>query len=188
MRHRHVIGIAAVAIDAERIRLDRAHVLVAAETGRTLAAAEPGIGQRDVADRKTTLVGVLDVRPERDDLADRLVAHRARQRDAAVLQRQRLTAVAEIIAAFPDVQVRVADAGGLDLDQHLRARRLRRRLIDLLQRRVEIDDLEALHRCSPESLFLRRTLPRLSRQDKRGLSYLTRFLPANRYPLRSKTL
>ncbi len=31
MRHRHVIGIAAVAIDAERIRLDHAHVLVAGE-------------------------------------------------------------------------------------------------------------------------------------------------------------
>src|ERR1700747_2880846 len=57
--------------------------------------------------------------------------------------------MAEVIAALPDVQVAVANAGGLHLDQHLRARRLRRRLIDFLQRGVEIDDLETLHSCSP---------------------------------------
>jgi len=151
MRHRHVIGIAAVAIDAERIRLDRAHVLVAAETGRAFAAAEPGIGQRDVADLEAALVGVLDVGAEGHDLADRLMPHRARQRHAAILERQRLASMAEVVAALPDVQVAVADAGGLDLDQHLRARRLRRRLIDLFQGGVEIDDLETLHRCSPEA-------------------------------------
>ena len=33
IRHRHVVGIAAVAIDAERVRLDDAHVLVAADAG-----------------------------------------------------------------------------------------------------------------------------------------------------------
>ncbi|MGY4319901.1 hypothetical protein ACVWW1_009228 [Bradyrhizobium sp. JR3.5] len=59
--------------------------------------------------------------------------------------------MAEIIAALPDVQIAVADAGGLHLDQHLRARWLRRRLIDLFQGGVEIDDLKTLHRCSPET-------------------------------------
>ena len=71
--------------------------------------------------------------------------------------------MAEIVAAFPDVQVAVADAGGLDLDQHLFPCRLRRRLVDFLQRRIEIGDLEALHGVSPGySWFLGRTLPRLA--------------------------
>src|SRR5579863_8580609 len=39
MRHRHVIGIAAVAIDAERAWLDDAHVLITANAGLALAAA-----------------------------------------------------------------------------------------------------------------------------------------------------
>jgi hypothetical protein len=57
--------------------------------------------------------------------------------------------VAEIIAAFPDVQIAVADTGRLHLDQHLRSRRLRRRLIHFFQGGIEIGDLETLHRFSP---------------------------------------
>src|SRR5882757_10823680 len=62
--------------------------------------------------------------------------------------------MAEIVAAFPDMQVAVADAGGLHLDQHLRSHRLRRRLIHLSQGRVEIGNLKALHRFSPLDGFL----------------------------------
>src|SRR3954449_3421939 len=55
----------------------------------------------------------------------------------------------EVVAAFPDVQVAVADAGGFYPDQHLRARGLRRWLVNLPQRRVEIGDLETLHDVFP---------------------------------------
>ncbi len=57
--------------------------------------------------------------------------------------------MAEIIAALPDMQVAVADAGGLDLDQHLRTRGFRRGLINLVQRCIEIGNLKALHRVAP---------------------------------------
>ena len=158
MRHRHVIGITAVAVDAERVRLHRTHVLVICKTARAFAAAEPGIGQRDGADLEPTFVGVLHVRPEGDDLARRLVAHGAWQGYAAVLQRQRLPAMTKLIAAFPDVQVAVADTGRLHLDQHLRARGLRCRVIDFLQRCIEIGNLKALHGVTP-ACFL--AFPRL---------------------------
>jgi hypothetical protein len=72
-----VTGSSPVAIDAERVRL-QAHVLFAGETGRAFAAAEPRIGQHDVADLETALVALLDIRPESCDFADGLMAHRAR--------------------------------------------------------------------------------------------------------------
>ena len=152
MRHRHMVGIAAVAIDAERIGL-QAHVFIAGQTGLAFAAAQPRIDQRDVADLETAGFG-LGVGPERQHLADRLMSHRSRQRHAAILQRERLSSVAEIVAAFPDVQIAVTDTGGLDLDQDLCARRLRRRLIHLLQGGIEIGDLETLHCFSPRRWLL----------------------------------
>ena len=133
MRHRHVVGIAAVAIDAERIRLDDAHVLIATDAGLALAATKPGIGQHDVAGLETAFIAFFHIRPEGYDFADGFVSHRARQRHATILQGQRLAAMTEIVAALPDVQVAVADAGRLHLDQHLRAGRLRRRFIYFLQ-------------------------------------------------------
>src|SRR6202042_1885990 len=65
VRDRHVIGITTVTVDADRVRLDRAHVLFAREAGRAFAAAEPGIGQRDRADLQSALVALLHVRAER---------------------------------------------------------------------------------------------------------------------------
>jgi hypothetical protein len=59
----------------------------------------------------------------------------------------------EIVAAFPDVQIAVADARGLHLDQDLRSRWLGRRLIHFLQGRIEIGNLKTLHRCSPVGAF-----------------------------------
>jgi hypothetical protein len=50
------------------------------------------------------------------------------------------------------VQIAVTDTGRLHLDQDLRSRRLRRRLIDFLQGGVEIGYLETLHRFSPVDL------------------------------------
>src|SRR5260221_545973 len=119
-----------------------------------LPSAGPRMGQGNVPGFDPASIGFLDIRPERQNLADRLVPHRARQRHAAILQRQRLAAMAEIVAAFPDMQVAMADAGGLDLDQHLRAGGLRRRLIHLFQGGIELGDLETLHRFSPGILVL----------------------------------
>ena len=86
-----------------------------------MAASDPRIDKPDFADSNS-----FCLRSERNDFADRLVAHGERQRHAAIFQRQRLSAVAEIVAALPDVQVAVTDAGGFDFKQHLRSGRLRR--------------------------------------------------------------
>src|SRR4029077_3265982 len=101
---------------------------------------------------QTALVALLDVRPEGYNFADGLMPHRARQRHAAVLQRQRFAPVAEIVAAFPDMKIAVANTGRLHLDQHLRSSGLRRRLIHFLQGGVELGDLETLHGVTPDVL------------------------------------
>src|SRR5205085_7842685 len=75
--------------------------------------------------------------------------------------------MAEIVTAFPDVQIAMADAGRLHPDQHLRSQWLRRRLLHLSQGRVEIGHLETFHRFTPGIFALRRTLPRPCRRDKR---------------------
>ena len=85
MRHRHVVGITTVAVDAERIGL-QAHVLFAGKADLTFAAAKPGIDQRDVAYFEIALVVGLGIRSERQHFADSLVAHRSRQRHAAIPQ------------------------------------------------------------------------------------------------------
>ncbi len=53
--------------------------------------------------------------------------------------------MAEIVAAFPDMQVGMANAGGLHRDDDLVSGRLRIGEVGLLQRASEIDDLVALH-------------------------------------------
>src|SRR6185437_10543824 len=161
----------------------QAHVLIAGETGLAFAATEPRVDQRDVADLEAT-GGRLGIRPKRHHFANGLMSHGSRQRHAAVPERKRLASMAEIIAAFPDVQIAVAHAGRLDLDQDLRSRRLRGRHVHLFQGRIEIGDLETLHRYSPigaafankmrtfywSALALDSTLPRISprRRDQAG--------------------
>src|SRR5205085_9265362 len=76
--------------------------------------------------------------------------------------------MAEIVTAFPDMQIAMADAGRLHPDQHLRSRWLRRRLLHLSQGRIEIGHLETLHRFTPGIFALQRTLPRPYRRDKRA--------------------
>jgi len=90
-----------------------------------------GIDQRNIADLDAAFVLFLRIRPERQHLADGLVppsSAAATRRDPSATA---LAAMAEIVAALPDMQVAVTDAGGLHLDQHLGSRRLRRRRIDL---------------------------------------------------------
>ena len=84
MRHRHMVGITAVAVDAERIGL-QAHILFAGEADLAFAAAEPGIDQRHVADFEIAGNG-LGIRPERQHFADSLMPHGSRQRHTAILQ------------------------------------------------------------------------------------------------------
>ena len=92
------------------------------EADVALAAAKPWIDQRDVADLER-----LQSRPShpgRNATTSPTVSWpmvRGKV-DPAILQRQRLAAVAEIVTAFPDVQVAVADPRSLDPDQHLRCR------------------------------------------------------------------
>jgi hypothetical protein len=51
-----------------------------------------------------------------DDFADILVAHGQRQFHAAIAELEPLAA-AQIVIAFPDVQIAVTDTGGDDLEQ-----------------------------------------------------------------------
>ena len=82
MRDGDVIGIAAIAIDAEAAR-PHAHILVAGLADGAIAAADPGVDEARLAD--------LDALPsrlgsERHHLARRLMSHCERERDAAILQ------------------------------------------------------------------------------------------------------
>ena len=137
-RHQHVRRVAALREHADILRLE-AEILVAALAHLAFAAAHPRIDQPHVAD-----LHVLRVRPDRDHLADVLVAHGERQLDAAVGEHQ-LLAAADLVIAVPDVQVGVAHAGREHLQQHLRAGRLRRLGLVHLQRRAALADLKAAH-------------------------------------------
>ena len=103
------------------------------------AAADPGIDQHHLAD-----LAVLDLRADGNDLPGRLVAERQRQSDAAVGKAQALAA-AEIVASFPDMQVRMANAGSLDRNDDLVAGGLRIRQVGFLQGIAESRQLEAFH-------------------------------------------
>src|SRR5579872_2734496 len=138
MRRDNMIGIAAVSVDAEAIRLD-AKVLVAPLAHGALATTDPGINEIGLADRDP-----FGLRSDRDDTAGCLMAHGQRQVDAAVLERQTL-AVAEIVAAFPDMKIAVANARGDHFEQHLGALRRRRGRLSLDERLAESGDLVAFH-------------------------------------------
>src|SRR5664279_176153 len=86
--------------------------------------------------------------------------------------------MAEIVTAFPDVQIAVADAGRLHLEQHLGARRLWRRRIDLLQGGVEIGNLETLHRFSPDIISCWPGVARHSRSVVRCLACADQWMMA----------
>ncbi len=150
MRHQDVIGVAAIAEDAEEARTE-AQLLLAALANRAGAAAEPGKDQALVAD-----LGAARLRAQGDDLADRLVPHGQRQLDAALGQLEFLAA-AEVVMAFPDMDVAVADAGGENAQQHLAAARLRRRPLEELKGRAALGDIVAFHDGPPLAIF--RTLP-----------------------------
>src|SRR5262249_25395734 len=125
MRHQQMIAVTARAEYAEEARLE-AQLLVAAPAPLAPAAADPRIGQAPVAD-----LDVAHVRPDRDDLANRFVAHGERQCQAAIGQLE-LLAAAEVVDAFPDMQVAVTHACREHAQQNLAAGRLRRGLFTSL--------------------------------------------------------
>src|SRR6185312_10234667 len=110
--------IAARPLHAEKARR-HAELLLAAATGGAGAAADPRMDQPLVAFLDAGRLGA-----ERRHFTDDLVAHGERRDEAAVLDGQ-LLAAAQIVPAFPDVQVAVADAGRLRAQQHLAALRIR---------------------------------------------------------------
>src|SRR5271166_5338842 len=98
MRDEELVGIAAIAVNAETARL-HAEVLVAVTADPANAAADPRIDQAHLTD-----FAVSHVRANRYDLAHGLVSERQRQLDAAVFYGKQKTAD-EIQSALPNVQV-----------------------------------------------------------------------------------
>ena len=136
VRHDHMIAIAAVREHAEKLWF-AAKLPLTCLADIAFAATDPRKHQPCVAD-----LHIFDVRSDRHDLADNLMAHGQRQLDAAIQQVHALLASAHLIEAVPDVQVAVADAGGFDLEQHFAARRLRRGALHALQRRAALADIK----------------------------------------------
>ena len=138
MRGDHVCAVAAVRIHTQAA-WRQAHIVLFREAFLACAAAKPGEHNAQVAD-----LHALRVRAELGDAADDFVAHRERQHHAAVLQRHPLAAP-DIVIAFPDVQIGVADATMGHLEQHFGAFGLRRRQLEFLQRLAILDDGPGAH-------------------------------------------
>ena len=129
---------------AELARLE-AEIFLAALAGRAIAAADPGKGRIAVAD-----LHALGIGADGHHFALDLMAERVRQLHAP--QRQ-LVAAAQIEIAVMDMNVGMADAGVLDLQQHLGALGLRRRAFDGLKRLSEFDNGLAEHRARLPKIF-----------------------------------
>ena len=143
MRCHDMGAVAAVLVDAEAAPV-QAHVVVVGQALLAMAAADPGVDDAQVADLDAGRLG-----PELAHPPDDLMPHRQRQHDAAIFQRHRLAA-AEIVAAFPDVQVGVADAAMRGLQQDFRALGLGRRPFDLLQGCSVLNHSPGAHRNPPK--------------------------------------
>src|SRR5579863_6639164 len=101
--------------DAER---RTAELLIATPAYRAFPTAEPRMHQPPVAD-----LDAFGIRTDRNDFADILVAHGQGQFHPPVSELQPLPA-ADIVKAFPDMQIAVADTGRHDFEQDLGAGRL----------------------------------------------------------------
>src|SRR5207253_1797581 len=139
IRHQHMRGIRAGAVDAEEARAGDAVIFLTGLAHGALAAADPRIDQPLLADFDPASAG-----PERFDDAERLVAEREGRNAAALLHVEALAA-AEIEVALPDVEIGVADAGARDAHEHLGSLGLGRAREHLLQRLAVFDDLIADH-------------------------------------------
>src|SRR3954453_1609041 len=102
MRHQHVVAVAARTEHADETRLE-AELFVAAPAHLAFAAADPWIDQAAVAGLDVASVGA-----GRYHLADGLVSHDERQGETALGELE-LLATAEVVGAFPEMQIAVAD-------------------------------------------------------------------------------
>ena len=134
-----MVGIAARAkhADAER---RTAELLVAAPAYCAFPAAQPRMDQPPVAD-----LDAFGIRTHRDDVADILVTHGQWKFHAPISELQPLAA-AEIVKAFPDMQIAVADTGSDNLEQDLGPGRLGGRPLHQPQRRSALANVVAFHR------------------------------------------
>jgi hypothetical protein len=144
MRHEDMVGVAAIAMDAETARLE-AQVFVPGAAHLANAATDPRVDETRLANRHALRLGAKG-----EHFTHRLVPHGKRQRHAPVLQRELPPSMAELIAALPDMQIAVANAGRPHLQEDLGAGWLRRRRIDPRERRRKFGDLEAPHPFLPQ--------------------------------------
>ena len=103
MRDEHVVGVAAGLVHAHGLA-DQTQVLVPTLADLALAAAMPGKDHIALADLHVSYFVAHG-----DDLAGDFVAHGQGQGEATVHHGQ-LFAVAQVIRAVPDMQIRVAYA------------------------------------------------------------------------------
>ena len=115
-------------------------VLVAARADAAVPASDPGVDEAHLSRTHPARLRAC----RHHHLADGFVPKSQGHPNAAVLQRHP-AAEAEIVAALPNVEIAVADAGCSDPKQHLRSRRLGRPALDGLKRRAEIDHPIASH-------------------------------------------
>ena len=111
---------------ADRARLV-AKILLAGRAPPAFTAANPGIDDALVADRNALGVGT-----HRNDASQHFMTGRAREADAPLGQSQDL-ATAQIVCAFPEMQIGVTDTAMRHFHDHLAPRWLRRIDLDALQ-------------------------------------------------------
>src|SRR5215831_14356757 len=134
----HVIGIAAVGEHAEAFHR-AAEILLTAPARAAGTAADPRMRNHPHTD-----LDALRVRSGRHHLAYILVPERHWQLHATVGETQALAA-AKIEPAIGEMQIAMADARREHFKQHLRARRLRRRLLVAFQRLAADAELKHSH-------------------------------------------
>ena len=134
MRHHHMRCVTAgAAVGAtELARAADADVLLAAQAGGALAATDPRKRRITRAD-----LDVLHIGADGDDFAFDLMAQRVRQLH---IRHRQLVAAAQIEIAVMDMDVRMADAGIVDLEENLGACRGRCRRLQFLKRLAEFRD------------------------------------------------
>src|SRR5690606_23645871 len=124
VRHQDVIGVAAVAGDAD-VAARGAIVVPVGGALTAVATTDPRVDQPQITRR-----GAGDVLADLLDRTDHLVTHDQRVGDPPIGQPEP-PAAAEVVTALTQVGVGVADTGALDLEQDLVARRAWRRHLDV---------------------------------------------------------
>ena len=137
-RNEDVLCVTSRLEDADRERLVGTEILLVAQAGRALPASQPRIDQAVRA-----LVQSGHIRARADDFTGDFMAHGQRQGYAAVGQGHLLSA-AEIVPAFPQMDIAVTHAGAGHADQHLVVLRFGHLVGHEFQRRIVFRDAVTL--------------------------------------------